>query len=297
MHLDVGNGHSIYFEEYGNPNGIKILFLHGGPGLGFSEHDKAIFDRDKFYVLFIDQRGCGKSLPKGALDHNTTGDLISDIDRILEHLKIDSITIFGGSWGATLAVLYAANNPDKVSKLILRGFFPATKECTDVFIRGQIKQSHPKTWERVASHVPNHSSGREAEFYFHEINQSADNAKNLGYEWARYGLSLSRKQITDEELDFILKLEKVDLEGICIELNYALNEFFVTDGYIYEQARKINNTPTVIIHGKYDYNCPPNYAEKLASIITGSKLIIVDAGHSVSEKTIKESLIEELDRL
>jgi proline iminopeptidase len=134
MYLDVGDVHSLYFEEYGNPKGIKILFLHGGPGLGFSDQDKAIFDSNKFQVIFIDQRGCGKSLPKGELVCNTTLYLVEDIDKVLDHLEIDSIVVFGGSWGATLAVLYAASSPNKVSKLILRGVFPATKECTDILI-------------------------------------------------------------------------------------------------------------------------------------------------------------------
>ncbi len=296
MYLDVGNGHKIHFEEYGNPSGIKILFLHGGPGLGFSENDKAFFDPEKFYVVFIDQRGCGKSMPKGELEHNTTMDLVEDINLVLDHLGVESVTVFGGSWGATLAILFAAQYPNKTNKLILRGFFPATKECTNIYLRGGIKATHPKNWVRVESFVPKEKRDNIAEFYFECINDKQSGFKTLGYEWARYGLSLSRKYFAEEEIDQILTREQIDFDRIRIELNYALNGFFIPEGYVYDQASKIQ-TSTTIIHGSYDYICPLEEAEKLNSILENSKLIVLDGGHSTAEKVIRDALIEELRRL
>jgi len=297
MHLDVGNGHRIYYEEYGNPKGIKILFLHGGPGLGFSDNDKAFFDPEKFHVVFIDQRGCGRSTPKGALNFNTTQYLISDINIVLNHLEIESVTLFGGSWGATLAILYAAEFPKSVNKLILRGFFPATKECTDIYLRGGIQTTHPENWERVSSLVPENEKDKVAEYFFEVINSDSEKSQALGYEWARYGLSLSRKQISEKELDQILVEGAIDIDSIKIELNYALNGFFIPEGYVYEQATKIGNIPIVIIHGSHDYICPVGYAEKLTSKFTKPKFILVDAGHSTFDVAIKEALFEELDQL
>jgi len=296
MYLDVGNGHTIYFEDFGNPHGIKILFLHGGPGLGFSENDKAFFDPEKFYVVFIDQRGCGKSKPKGELRYNTTQDLVEDVRLVLDYLDIESVSIFGGSWGATLAILVAAKYPERVDKLILRGFFSATRECANIYLQGGIKATHPKNWERVSSFASNVSKEKLANFYFESISQKRSGFRALGYEWARYGLSLSRKQITEEELDQILILEEIDLDRILIELNYALHEFFIPEGYVYAQAAKIEK-PVVVIHGMHDYICPIEDAKKLNAILHESELIIVDAGHSTAEKAIKEALFKELDKL
>jgi len=255
MYLDVGNGHRIYFEEYGNPGGIKVLFIHGGPGLGFSEKDKAFFDPTKFHVIFIDQRGCGKSTPKGELAFNTTLDLVSDIIQVLDHLGIDSVLVFAGSWGATLAILLAAEYPDRISQLILRGFFSATSVCTDIYLRGGIKESHPENWRRVSSFVPDTWKGKEAEFYFKMINEKPADYRKLGHEWARFGLSLSRKYFPEGEIDKIMKLGTVDYDRIRIELNYALNRFFIPEGFVFDQADRIK-VPTVIVHGRYDYICP-----------------------------------------
>jgi len=297
MYLDVGHGHNIHFETYGNPNGINILFLHGGPGLGFSDHDKTFFDPSKFHVVFIDQRGCGKSTPKGGLGYNTTQDLVSDINHVLEYSKIDSVIVFGGSWGATLAVLFAAACPHRVNKLILRGFFSATKETADIYLKGKIKDSHPESWARVISFVPQTKRDNVAEFYFDAINNQIDGYQVLSYEWARYGLSLSRKEITEEEIDQLLVKGKVDLDRIRIELHYALNAFFIPQGYVFEQAAKIKNIPVVIIHGSHDYLCPTADAQFLASKFVKPKLIIVDGGHSTSEISIKEALIYELGQV
>lgn len=297
MYLDVGDGHNIYFEEYGNPTGIKILFLHGGPGLGFSDSDKRLFDPGKFNVLFIDQRGCGRSEPKGELGHNTTQDLLSDIDKVLDFLQIDSITIFAGSWGATLAVLYAAYNEERVDQLILRGFFSATKACTDIYLRGTNRKNHPEAWDHVASNVPDYMKGQEAEFYFDQIIEETESSGILGKAWARYGLSLSRKSISEHQLNEIMATEDVDMDRICIELNYALNDFFIPDGYVFLQASNIQNTPVIIIHGAHDYLCPLADAQHLKSCIPNSTLIIVDAGHSVAEKQIEEALQITLNEL
>ena len=297
MFLDVGNGHTIHFEEFGNPNGVKILFIHGGPGLGYSDNDKAFFDPEKFHVVFIDQRGCGKSTPKGGLKHNTTQDLISDINKVLNYLNIETVTIFGGSWGATLAVLYAAEFPHRVNKLILRGFFSGTKECTDIYLRGGIQSTHPKNWKRVASIIPQIKAENVAEYFFEVIKSGTERSQRFAFEWARYGLSLSRKQISEEEIDQILQLGVIDLDRIMIELNYAFNGFFIPEGYVYDQASKIKDLPIVIIQGTHDYICPVEYAEKLASKFSAPKFVLVDAGHSTSEYAIRDALFEELDRL
>ncbi|MDF1694374.1 MAG: alpha/beta fold hydrolase [Saprospiraceae bacterium] len=297
MFLDVGNGHRINFEEYGNPKGIKVLFLHGGPGLGYTEKDKELFDPHKFHVILIDQRGCGKSKPKGSLAFNTTSDLIQDINRVLEANGISSVIIFGGSWGATLGVLFAAKYPEKVNKLILRGFFPATKECADIYLRGDIKNTHPLEWKRVMSFVPKQYQNKVPEFYFDKISNKEEGFQQLGYEWSRYGFSLSRKRFKKGELDQLLDPNMVDYDRILIELHYAFHFFFIPEQYIFHQALKIKDHPIYMVHGTHDYLCPLMYAKQFFTTIKNGKLEIVDGGHSIAEKEVKAALIRELNRI
>ncbi len=223
--------------------------------------------------------------------------MVSDTNQLLDYPDIESVIVFGGSWGATLAILFAAEFPKRVNQLILRGFFSATKECTDIYLKGGIKATHPKNWERVSSFVPQAEQDKVAEFFFKSITLNREESQILGYEWFRYGLSLSRKYFSEKELDQILTLRRIDLDRIRIELNYALNGFFMPEGYVYDQATMIGNIPVAIIQGRYDYICPPEYAVKLDSKLIDSRLILVDGGHSISEKAIKDALDEELNQL
>lgn len=297
MYLDVGDGHRIHYERYGNPTGKQFLFLHGGPGLGFSEHDKLFFDSQKFNVIFLDQRGAGKSTPKGRLTNNTTQDLLSDIDKVLDHLEVETTAIFAGSWGATLAILYAAKNGHRVNQLILRGFFPGNKACVDIYHRGLIQKTHPDAWDRISSFVPEEHKDLVPEYIFEKIKISNSEAKILGSEWSRYGLALSRKKIFEEEVDRIISGSLTDLDKIKLEFHYTFNAFFIAEGYVLEQAKKIKNIPTTIVHGSHDYLCPVSYAKELAATIPQSKLVLVDAGHSTSEPLMKEALLSQLNEI
>lgn len=297
MYFDVDGGHKLYYEEFGNPKGIDVLFIHGGPGLGFSEADKKIFDPEKFHVLFIDQRGCGKSMPKGRLEENTTAQLIQDIHAILEHTSMQEVVVFGGSWGATLAVLFAAIYPEKVNQLILRGFFPATKECADIYLRGRLQETHHSDWQQLLNSIPSDHHSAVPEYVFDRISNKKIGCEKIGYEWARYGFSLSRKTFANDEVDRLLDASKIDYDRICIELYYALNSFFIPDGRVLNQAQKIKNIQTTIIHGKYDYICPLSYAEKLAVLIHKSTLKVVDGGHSLAEHEVRAAVLKELEQL
>lgn len=270
--------------------------MHGGPGLGFSDSDKAFFDPEKFHVIFIDQRGCGRSVPKGKLEHNCTEDLIHDTRSVLDYLDIKRTVIFGGSWGATLAILFAAAYPEYVESMILRGFFSATKACTDIYLRGLIRDTHPALWEGVSKEIPQEYEGREAEYIFEAMIKKDDRSKDLARTWARYGLTLSRKIFADGEVDTIMENTVVDLDRIRIELNYALNRFFISEGFVYEQARKIK-VPVSIVHGLHDYICPIEDARHLKECLVEGQLHVVDAGHSAAEKSIHDALMHQLDQL
>ena len=152
--LDVDKGHSIYIEECGNPDGLPIVVLHGGPGGGCSSHMRRLFDPDKYRAVLFDQRGCGRSHPKGSVDANTTWDLISDIGTIREHLGIERWVVFGGSWGTTLGLLYAQQSPSHVHALILRGIFLMTQAELDWFYGGGAARFWPDAWEAFRSIIP-----------------------------------------------------------------------------------------------------------------------------------------------
>ncbi|MFA6677445.1 MAG: alpha/beta fold hydrolase, partial [Bacteroidales bacterium] len=135
-YIDVTDGYSLYFELYGNPNGIPVLFLHGGPGAGFSESDRQFFYKKRYNVIFFDQRGSSKSKPFGSIENNTTQDLISDINKVLDYLGFDKVYVFGGSWGSTLSLVYAIHFPERVKGLVLRGIWLANKYGLDHYING-----------------------------------------------------------------------------------------------------------------------------------------------------------------
>ena len=297
MYFEVGFEHKVHYELYGNSEGIKVLFLHGGPGLGFSENDKSFFDPDKFHVLFIDQRGCGKSTPGGSLSHNTTQDLIDDIYQIASYLNFGPFVIFGGSWGGTLAILFAAQYPKLVDRMILRGVFSATTTTRDSYLRGEIRNKFPDYWQQLTDSIPNEYFGREAEYVFETIDKEGVEALELAYEWSRYGFSLSRKKLMENEIETLVRKEEVDLDRIRIELHYALNGFFIPEGYVFEAAKMLGNIPVVLIHGEHDHLCPLDDAEKLAKNIPRSVLTIVDAGHSTAEREIRDQILLELDNL
>jgi len=285
------DGHSIHFETYGNKAGIPILFLHGGPGLGYSESDKRFFDPQKHFVIFIDQRGCGKSLPVGSLINNTTEDLISDINLVLDLMNIPKVHIFGGSWGSTLAVLYASENIGRVCSLILRGVFSATKSCVDIYLKGQLPSQFSSRWEKVLNNVPESSKDNVAQYFFDEIKKGDKRSYELSKIWSAYGLSLSRKLIDQKTIESIMEGYIDSSNKILIELHYALNNFFIPEDQFYISARKIKGISTTIVHGIYDHLCPIDDARKLKKIISNARLIEVDAGHSAREALIEKALI------
>ena len=156
--LPVGDGHTLYYETYGNPEGIPVVFLHGGPGMGCAESDRRFFVPENYYVILFDQRGCKRSTPFGSLENIEPFDHAKDITVLLDHVGIEKAWLFGGSWGSSLAMIYAIQNPERVSGLVLRGFFPANKDCVDFFVQGGCRPFFPKAWKRFSDMVPERTS-------------------------------------------------------------------------------------------------------------------------------------------
>lgn len=292
-YLKVNEIHEIYYEVCGD--GEPYLFVHGGPGAGFSERDKRFFDFEKHKIVFFDQRGSSKSKPFASIEQNTTQDLVDDINLLLSYLKIDSINVFGGSWGTALSLVFAIQNPEKVRSLLLRGLFLANKPTIDHFVCGGLKKEYPKEWSRFENNVPSNSTLSISAYYLDQmLNGTPENKEFYCYEWAYYEISIFKKGIQENEIEMILK--EFPYHSLSImEAHYLSNNCFLEDNYILNNCNVLENIPTIIIHGKKDAICPVEYAEEFHSILKNSTLYIEDAGHSDSEPEIEKRIITVLN--
>lgn len=293
-YIDVTDGHSLYFELYGNPKGIPVLFLHGGPGAGFSDSDRQFFDKERYNVLFFDQRGSSKSKPFGSIVHNTTQDLICDINKVLDDLGFEKVYVFGGSWGSTLSLVYAINSPERVKGLVIRGIWLANKYGLEHYINGGIKNFFPDVWDRFSKLVP---EGENPVAYY--LNKMLSDDKKISdkyaYEWAYYEMSFyTINKISDPDES----LKTLSFKSMAIlEAYYIKNNCFLPEDFIMNNIDKIKNIKTAIVQGRFDFICPPTQAFRLHSKLKNSKLNITIAGHSSSDIENKETLISELRRI
>ncbi|MDX1920385.1 MAG: prolyl aminopeptidase [Candidatus Caenarcaniphilales bacterium] len=293
----VSEIHELYVEEIGNLQGQPVVFLHGGPGGGLAEKHRQYFNPEKYRVILFDQRGAGKSTPHACLEENTTWDLVSDIEKIREHLNIEKWLVFGGSWGSTLALAYAETHPERVSGLILRGIFLCRKSEIDWFYQEGCSWIYPDLWEKYIAPVPEDKRGKMVEAYY-ELLTSDDEHTRLAAAraWSTWeGATI--KLIPDLNL-----IENFDDPGMAlslarIECHYFINNCFLrSDNQLLEDIYKIRHIPTIIVHGRYDVVCPTKNAWDLHKAFPEAKLhIIQDAGHAVDEPGIINALIEATD--
>ena len=289
-HLKVSSIHKLYYEEFGNPDGIPILFLHGGPGAGFSSFHKKLFDAKKHRVIFFDQRGSGKSLPLAELKENNTNELIKDIEKLRKYLKIDKWFIFGGSWGSTLAILYGIANPNCCLGFILRGIFLATKKEIDWFLYG-MKSFFPEAYNNFTRKIPLSEQKDVLNWYYKNLNISNfKTVYDLASIWNSYESSCSTLKYAERKMS-----GEQSLAIARIEAHYFINNCFIRNGFILKNVYKVRKIPCHIIQGRHDIICPPINAYKLSKIWSESILKIVEEGaHSGFEdcmfKQIKESI-------
>ncbi len=292
--VEVTNGHSLYYELYGNPKGIPVIFLHGGPGAGFSDKDKQFFNKNRYNVLFFDQRGTSRSTPFGSIENNTTQHLIADINYLLDYFNFDKVYVFGGSWGSTLSLVYAIHNPERVLGLILRGIWLANQYGLDHYINGGIKEFFPDVWERFASLVP--KGENPVSYYLQQmLCDNKEVSDKYAYEWAYYELSFYtiNKMADPAEL-----LDGFSYKSMAIlEAHYIHNKCFIEEDFIMKNIDKIAHIPTSIVQGRYDFICSPIQAFRLHSGLKNAKLNITNAGHSSSDAENKRMLIRELRRI
>ena len=296
--LEVSSIHNIYWERSGNPNGKKILIIHGGPGGGSQPRYRRYFNPEKFDIIQFDQRGCGLSKPFSELKENTTLDLIKDIEKLREKLKIDKWHLFGGSWGSTLSLIYAIENPSRVLSLTLRGIFLCRSFELSWFYQYGASEIFPDEYEKYISVIPETSRNNLIKaFYEYLTSENIQLRKKASMAWTRWELSTShlyKKEITmnpDSENSFSDAFAR-------IECHYFINNIFLDDNYILNSINKIKLIPTTIVQGRYDVVCPVRSAWDLHKKLKNSKLIIVpDSGHSMSERGITKELIKATNNL
>ena len=288
--LDVGNGHNIYYEQYGNSNGKPILFLHGGPGSGFSSSHKSFFDPNIFRVIFLDQRGSGKSVPSGKIENNTTADLIQDIEKLRDHLNIKKWLIFGGSWGSTLAILYGINFPENCLGFVLRGIFLGTVSEINWFLY-DMKKFFPEAHNKFISYVPKKFQNNILKWFHEQLNlNSRISSLKAASVWAEYENSCSTLKFKTRSVS-----GENGLAIAKIETHYFVNNCFIEDSFIMANIKKISHIPATIIQGRHDVICPPFNALDLAKAWDKASIeIIEDAGHSAFEENVARKLINAL---
>ena len=295
--LEMGDGHSIYWERVGTPGGKPAVFLHGGPGAGTSPKQRRVFDPAKYDVLLFDQRGCGKSRPFAELEHNTTWDLVADIERLREMVGVESWLVFGGSWGSALALAYAETHPQRVTELVLRGIFTLRRWELEWYYQHGASLLFPDKWDKFVAPIPPAERGDMMAAYRKRlVGSDAVEQLRAAKEWARW------------EGETITLLPDPGVSGAFYGADYALafarieNHYFVhagwmEDGQLIRDAGKLKSIPAVIVQGRYDIACPAATAWDLHRAWPEAAFHLVEgAGHAFSEPGILHHLIEATDR-
>lgn len=295
--LEVGAGHTLYVEQCGNPAGVPVIVLHGGPGGGCSPSMRRYFDPAIYRVVLFDQRGCGRSRPHASVRDNTTWDLVADIERIRAELGIDQFIVFGGSWGATLALIYAISHPTSVTHLVLRGVFLMTQVELDWFYGGGAGQFWPEPWARFVELIPEEERGDLIAAY-HKRLFSGDLRVETKYAraWSAWENALASVHSSgnggESPGDYARAFSR-------LENHYFTNAGFLeTDGWILANIDRIQHIPGVIVQGRYDMICPPVRAWNLSKAWARADLrMIRNAGHALSEPGISSELVRVMDQI
>jgi proline iminopeptidase len=295
--LRVAEIHEVHVEECGRVDGVPVVFLHGGPGSGCSEAHRRYFDPAFYRIVLFDQRGSGRSSPAGETQDNTTADLISDMETIRNTLGIDRWMVFGGSWGATLALLYAQAHPERVKGLVLRGVFLARETDMDWFFR-ELQRLLPEAWMRFSREIP---QGRDLIDWYHASLHGKDRtlalrAAQTWDDWSGQVVNWQRDETRTVE-DTPESRERL-LAKIRLETHYAHHRYFIEENAILRRIDMLPSVPVSIVHGRLDLACNMDAAWRLHHAIAGSRLITLErAGHLMSEPDMAQALVRETDRM
>lgn len=295
--LQLDRRHAMHWEVCGNPAGVPVVFIHGGPGGGSLPHHRRYYDPAFWQIVLYDQRGAGRSTPVADIVDNTTAHLIADLERLREHLGVERWLLFGGSWGSTLAIAYAEAHPDRVLGLVLRGVFLATRAEIDWFMHG-MRHVYPEAWRAFAEFLPERERGDLLQSYYARLTH-ADPGVHLpaARAWDRYESACST---LIPRADGLTRRED-DAAALAIariEAHYFVHDGFLVEGALVENVARIRHLPCTVVQGRYDVICPPVTADALARAWPEAEYLIVpDAGHSVREPGITRELVFAVNRM
>jgi proline iminopeptidase len=297
-HLDVGDGHSLYWELCGNPQGKPAVFLHGGPGGGSSPDHRRQFDPERYNVLVFDQRGCGKSTPYASLEANTTAHLVADIERLREMAGIDKWLVFGGSWGSTLSIAYAQAHPERVTELVLRGIFLFDQYEVDwLYKEGGASAVYPDKWDDFISLIPEGERGDLVEAYRRRLtSDDPDEQLRAAQAWSAWEGSTVTLLPSKATIEHFTSPE-IAIAIARIENHYMANGGWLTEGELLRGADKLRGIPGIIVQGRHDTCTPPKAAWALTKAWPEVDLqIVADGGHLYNEPGILDGLIRATDK-
>ena len=295
--IDMGEGHRIYVEQCGHPDGEPVVVFHGGPGGGCSPAMRRYFDPRHYRIILFDQRGCGRSRPHASVTDNTTWHLVSDIERIRTMLGIDRWIVFGGSWGATLALIYAETHPDRVRALILRGVFLMMQRELDWFYGGGAGAFFPDLWRSFAGLIPeDERSDLIAAYHKRLFSGDVLTETRFGRAWAQWENALASVEhdgpVGESPADYARAFARLENHY------FTHGGFLEEDGQILRDLPRIADIPAVIVQGRYDMICPPLSAWTLAERWQRAELKMIPvAGHALSEPGISAELVRVMDGL
>lgn len=295
--LDRGDSHSVYVEECGNPDGLPVLFVHGGPGAGCDSAHRRFFDPNLYRIILFDQRGCGRSLPHACIDNNTTWDLVEDIEAIRIQLKVSKWLLFGGSWGSALSLAYAQQYPGAVNGMILRGIFLCRQHEIDWFYQQGTSRIHPDYWQDFIEPVPvNERHDLISAYHRLLVSDNELERMHAARAWSLWEARCANL-VSSASLAASFDGTKAALAMARIENHYFFNKSFLAERPLLDNMHSISHIPGIIIHGRYDVICPLENAFDLHLAWPDSELQIISAtGHSAFEPALLDALIKATNR-
>ncbi len=294
--LKVSDLHDLHYELIGNPKGKPAVYLHGGPGSGCNPFYRRYFNPEKYHLIMFDQRGCGKSTPHNELRENTTQLLVSDIEKLREHLKINKWLIYGGSWGSALALAYAQTFPQAVTEMVMSGIFLGSKEEVSWLYQSGANTMFPDFWEDFISVIDQKDRADLLAAYYSKFTKAPKEEQlRAAKAWSLWEARLLKLNLDpDLEKEFIA--DEFAIAHARIECHYFTNNCFLKPGQLIAGVERIKHIPAVIVNGRYDMICPPKYAWKLYKAWPKAKIVISPAaGHSGRDVPNQQALIEATD--
>ncbi len=299
--LAVDGLHTLHIREYGKRDGIPAVFLHGGPGSGCQPEHARFFSPDYYRIILFDQRGAGLSTPAGELEANTTQHLVADLEAIREYLQIDRWLLFAGSWGATLALMYAITHPASVMGMILRGVFLARQKDLDWFFGSEgVARIFPREWDAFSGWLPETKQKDLVAAYLHCLQgNDQEQISRAVNAWSAWGDAVvtNGASTKKQERPKDGRVANGLLAKTRIEVHYACQRYFLAENFLLEQTGRLPEVPVSIVHGKHDLVCPFEAAWTLHRAISGSRLVTVDSGHLASEPAMASALVRETEQL